>query len=172
MIAKVEATNVSNAPFRIFLENEKYDTKKEIILTMDAKTCVRYGIPMSLDIVGKKIVCYLESEINNDNEENKNAPSKKTKQKQSREIQDDELRIKSLKKKEEYYSYASLLKNDGSVKRKLELISFNEGDGMHFHIIPCPFYHLFLDLTDEEFKECKELTGEMIFRVNFKLKTA
>ena len=104
-IVKVSSQNVSNAPFEIVLENDEVDFKKknQIVLVMDKKTCETYSIPMSLGIVGRKIICVAESKI-----------------KDFEFV--DELRIKSLIKKEKYTPFGSYpIKESGKIKRSSQI---------------------------------------------------
>lgn len=61
-IREVRATNASNAPIEIMLQTEPWrGEQKETALILDAKTCASHGIPRSLDIVGRTLICSFES---------------------------------------------------------------------------------------------------------------
>lgn len=162
-VHEVRATNMANAPFQITLQGNPLKLNQENLsyLTLNADTCARYSIPMSLDLIGRTLVCLFESRqhslqhnpLYNDFFDN------------------DELQIQSLKKTETVLSlfYSVPPSKYNEVSRTLELSSFGGGDGMHMHIMPCPFYRFIIELTDEEYEACKALPAHSIFKVSFSL---
>lgn len=165
-IQEVKATRASNAPFQIVLEGNYLRRDEESSLTLDADTCARYNIPMSFDLVGRTLICSFWSRalpLRYDDYEDGRADTES--------VNSDELQIQSLKRNETmafiFYSVPPSKYNE--VSRTLELASFGGGDGMHPHIMPCPFYRFIVELTDEEYEACKDLPANSIFKVNFNL---
>ena len=120
---------------------------------------------MSLDLVERILVCSFESHrIPVENKESR----KKRVSKYS--LSDDDLEIKLLERREEmmplFYTIPSSKKS--SISQTLELRTPCRGDRLSF--VPCPFYHFFLDLTDKEYRTCKALSGNTVFRASFSLK--
>lgn len=179
-IFEVSARNFINAPFEFVLEDREFRLRKQNVLIMNQATLDYYHIPFSLDLVGKKIICSFISRKSETTEAHpfdhigklEFMPPQNKKRKRTKEIiQDDDLKIKTLVKSESYATIGSLvLQEMRKVEILLELISFGEGDGLHFHPLPCPFYHFFLTLTEEEYKECQLLPSNIIFKVSFSLR--
>ena len=166
-IQEVRGTIMSNASFQIILEANYFRKEEESSLTMDTKTCARYQIPVSLDLVGRTLICIFQTRelpLRRDGDWKGFVEMKS--------VEDDNLRIKSLQKKEvilpSFRSMPPLKYNE--VSRILKLSSFGEGDGIHPHIMPCPFYRLSVELTEEEYEACKALSASSVFKVNFQLK--
>lgn len=181
-ISEVNFTNISDAPFRIFLESEKFSFEQKNILTMDKEVCARFNIPMSQELVGKKLVCAIESKeaLSVLNKQELSflrldfmPPQRNWQKKSKNPLLDDPdiVRIKSLKKVESHHFFgSSIIRENNKIARTLELVSLGEGDGMHIHITPCPFYSIFLSLTEEEYKECQQLQTDTLFKIDFRLK--
>ncbi len=166
-IEEVKATRASNAPYQIILQGSRFGKgQEEPCLTLDKTTCDKYHIPIALDLVGKILICTFQSH---------ELPIKQEKEWKGyvdlRSAADDHLQIKMLKRVETSYplfNQAPPMKYEKSVLT-LELSSFGEGDGMHFHVLPCPFYHV-LELTEAEYEVCKLLPVNSVFIVSFKLR--
>ncbi len=161
-VHEVRATKFKNVPFTIVLDDNALRHGSESSLTLNADTCARFGIPMSLDLVAHMLECSFES--------------RQLLLEGGRAVKEsldgDDLMINALHKKEErvlqiFYTIPPSTHNE--IKRTLELESFGGGDGTHVTILPCPFYRIFLGLTEEEFEGCKALPPASIFRVNFRL---
>ncbi len=165
-IHEVKAARVSNAPFQIILEGNLFRREDESSLTLDTETCVRYNIPMSLDLVGRTLVCSFESRelpLKNDGHFEGLVDMEL--------LENDNLAIHSLKRNEVISSSFGVIppSKHSEVSRVLKLSSFGGGDGIHPSPLPCPFYRIILELTDEEYEACKVLPPTSVFKVNFHL---
>jgi len=159
-IHEVKATRIRNTPFQIVLEGSNpFEQEKKSILTLDTDTCTRFNIPTSFDLVGQVLICSFESHefpLKN------NLVSMES-------IKDNDLKICHLKRCEVVSPVMSVIppfKHD-KISRTLELLSFGGGDGIHFSPLPCPFYRIVLELSDEEYEECKALPPVSVFKVSF-----
>jgi len=165
-IHEVKAARVSNAPFQIVLEGNPFRREEESSLTLDTDTCARYNIPMSLDLVGRTLVCSFESrELPLKN----NGHFKGHVDMES--LENDNLAIHSLKRSEVVSSFFGMIppSKHSEVSRTLELSSFGGGDGIHPSSLPCPFYRIVLELSDEEYEECKALSPTSVIKASFRL---
>ena len=167
-ICEVRATNVSNASFRVVLEGRPFGGKdSESNLTLDVATCARYKIPKALRLVRRTLVCTFQSRELSLQQEGKwkNHVDFKA-------IENDDLEIELLRREETITSNFDIIppRKFDRTSRTLVLSSFGKGDGIHLHIIPCPFYRFVLDLTDEEYEACKALPANSAFKANFHLK--
>lgn len=160
-ICEVRATQASNAPFQIILLGNMIKREEKSSLVLDRDMCVRYNIPMSLDLVGRTLICLFES---------RELPLKNDRVDMGL-IGNDELQIQSLKRNEVesaiFYTVPPSKYND--VSQILELSSFGGGDGVHLHIMPCPFYHFIVNLTNGDYRMCKNLPANSVFKVTFNL---
>ena len=166
IIHEVKAARVSNAPFQIVLEDGSFKRNRESSLTLDVDTCARFGIPMSLELVGRMLVCSFESydiplEVDG---HFKGQVDMKT-------VTSDDLAIRSLHKNERVSASFSAIppSKHSEVSRTLELSSFGGGDGIHPSPLSCPFYRIVLKLTEEEYEECKVLPPASVIRMSFRL---
>lgn len=153
---------MTNAPFQIVLEGNSFRREEESSLTLDTDTCSRYNIPMSFDLVGRTLICSFESRelsFKDNNFVDMNS------------LESDDLNISSLSKNESIWSSFGTISpsKHSKVSRTLTLSSFGGGDGIHPSPLPCPFYRVVLELTDEEYEACKVLPPNSIFKVNFRL---
>lgn len=148
-------------PFQVILLHNILKRDEESSLTLDADMCAWYNIPMSLDLIGRTLVCSFESRELHLHDDRVNTES----------LTNDKLQIQSLEKSETitsvFYTVPPSKYNQSS--RILKLSSFGDGDGMHIHIMPCPFYRFIIELTDEEYEACKALPANSIFKVSFHL---
>jgi len=160
-IDEVKATRAINAPLQIVLSGEK-----KSFLTLNKDICTRFNIPMSLDLVDRTLVCSFES---------RELPLKNQRPfygcVNMESFGSDDLKIDSLKKSKIMSPSFTMIppSKHSEVSRTLELSSFGGGDGMHLSPLPCPFYQIVLELTDEEYKVCKILPPTSIFKVSFRL---
>ena len=162
-IQGISGSTVFNAPFQIVLEGDSFRRNEESSLTLDLDTCAYYNIPISFELVGRTLVCSFKS---------RELPLKNDGYVDMKSLKNDDLAIHSLKKSEEVVSPSfrmSLPSKNIEVLRTLELSSFGGGDGIHLSPLPCPFYRFVLDLTDEEFEECKALPPTSVFEASFRL---
>ena len=129
---------------------------------LGADTCARYNIPMSLDLVGRMLICSFKS---------RELPQNSNRGIDKRFLLSDDVMICLLKKTEAMIPYFAVIppSKQSKVSRTLELSSFGGGAAMHFHIMPCPFYKIILELTDEEYEACKELPPTSVFKISFRL---
>ena len=157
-IGEVKATRASNAPFTLVLESAKQG--KESFLTFDAKTCAQYNIPMSFDLIERTLICSFESH---------DIPL--VEKRVWGQLKSDDLIIQALEKTETVYpmfaAVPPLLWSETS--RTLKLATYGSSDGFHFHILPCPFYKIFVEITEEEHEACRQLPPATAFRVHFQL---
>ncbi len=162
IIYEVKATRSSIAPFQIVLEGNPLGQEGKSFFMVDKDTCSRFGIPMSLNLVGRTLVFYFE---------NRELPLQTDgcfKGHMNAELLNaDDLMIHSLYKKES----TSFLYNTRpqskhiKVSRVLELVSFGGGEGF----LPCPFYQIAVELTEEEYEECIVLSPISVIRVSLLL---
>lgn len=165
-IQEVKAARVSNAPFQIVLEGDLFRRNSESTLTFDPDTLTRFGIAMSLDLVGRTLVCSFESrELPlESNGHFKGHVDMKA-------VTSDDLAIHSLRKNERVSTSFGMIppSKHSEVSRTLELSSFGGGDGIHPSPLPCPFYRVSLELTEEEYEVCKALPSASVVRASFRL---
>lgn len=161
MIQEVKAARISNAPYEIVLESARlFEREKRSSLTFDANACARHGIPMSLDLVGRTLICSFESrKLRTKNESF-----------MSRRLLEQDLCMESLVREEEtsLLSYTVPPSKKLVISQTLELKTY--ACGGRYSTLPCPLYHFFLDLTDKEYRTCKALSATTVFRPSFSLK--
>ena len=165
-IQEVKATRVSNAPFQLVLEGNPFRQNGESTLTFDTDTLARFGIAMSLDLVGRTLVCSFES---------RELPLESNGHLKGhvdiKAVTSDDLAIHSLHKNERVSPSFGIIppSKHSEVSRTLELSSFGGGDGIHPSPLPCPFYRFSLELTEEEYEACKVLSPVSVICANFRL---
>jgi len=162
-IIEVKAALVSNAPYQVVLEGNQLSWGKKSFLTLDAETLKRYDILMSLNLVGRILVCSFE---------NRELPLKETGHfKGSVDMDsksDNDLKIQSIRKNEAVLpSFLTMSKHE-QVLRIAELESFRGGG--RDNPSPLPYYYLVLELTNEEYEACKALPVNSALKVSFRLK--
>ena len=165
-IHEVKAARVSNAPFQIVLEGNPFRRERESSLTLDTDTCTRYNIPMSLELVGRTLICSFESRelpLKNDGHFKGHVDVES--------LDSDTLAIHSLKRSEVVSPSFGMIPpaKHSEVSRTLELSSFGGGDGMHLSPLPCPYYRIVLELSDEEYEACKALSPTSVIKASFRL---
>lgn len=162
-ISSVSGTLISNAPYKFTLSDPQlqWTEEKESSMSVDADTCARHSVSPSLDLVGRTLVCSFESH---------ELPLKDEKYVNWGVVGDDNVPVKSLEMKEKVtVAYFQLPPGKNtSVSHILELMT--HADGGRYTLLPCPFYRFFLDLTNEEYEECKALPAYTAFRASFSLK--
>lgn len=160
-IHEVRASSVENAPFQIMLEGNPFRREEESSLTLDMDTCVRHNISVSLDLVGCILVCSFES---HEVVTNNGYPDMGS-------LKDDDLQILSMNKIETLspYFWTTPPLTFTTVLRTLKLCSFDADNDTHLHIMPCPLYQIVLELTEEEYEECKTLPPASVMKLNFYL---
>lgn len=162
---KIHEVRATSLTFKIILGNEE-SSSKESSIALDKNTCARFNIPMSLDLVGRTLICYFES---------RELPLEEDKyfkeQVDMDSVDSDDLEIQSLKRSEVVSLSLSILPSPKHVKvsRTLKLLSFNNGEGAHYHIPHRPFYEIFVELTEEEYWSCKSLPPTSVFKINLSL---
>lgn len=163
-IHEVKATESSNAPFEIVLW-DNFLQRHESTLVLDADACAQYGIPMSLDIVGLSLACSFESR------EVPLVGEKGMERLDMASVASNTLMLSALKQSETatVVFYTVPPSKIEEVTRTLELSSFGGGDGIHFHVMPCPFYQFIFELTQEEYETCKAFSPLVVFKVDFRL---
>ena len=165
-IDEVKATGSDNAPFQVVLEGNPFRRNSKSILTFDADTLARFDIAMSLNLVGCTLICSFNS---------RNLPLESNGHFKGRVdmkgITSDDLMIHSLHKKENVQSLFYMIppSKHNEVSRRLELLSFGGGDGIHPSPLPCPFYQIILELTEIEYEACKRLSSASVIQVSFRL---
>ncbi len=165
-IHEVKATRVSNAPFQIVLEGDPFRRNGESSLTLDAETCKRFCIAMSLDLVGRTLICSFESrELPLETNEHFKGHV------DMNAVTSDDLAIHSLHKNEHVSPSFGMIppSKHSEVSRALQLSSFGGGDGIDPSPLPCPFYQISLELTEEEYEACKALPPASVIRATFRL---
>lgn len=165
-IQEVKAQWVTNAPFKIVL-GQSIQTEGESYLTLDTSTCTRLNIPMSLELVGRTLICFLESRElpRRDNGHFIGGVDMES-------LGNDDLVIHSLKRSEVVSpSFGMLVPSwHSKVSRILELSSIGAGDGIHPSPLRCPFYRIVLELSEGGYEACKVvLPSTTVFKVSFRL---
>lgn len=116
-IQEIRVTRASNAPFQIIFGGESS-------LTVDAKTCARYQIPVSLDLVGRILICTFQSQEVSLLQEGdwKGFADFKT-------LEDNDLRINSLSREEVVFTIFNMKPPTKYTKvvQTLKLSSFGGG---------------------------------------------
>ncbi len=168
-IREITASGISNAPFRIELSGSLIGRRGEgPFLTLDQSSCDRFGITKSLNLLGRTLQCVMEShEL-----PLKGGVGPLVRFVDTTAISKDDLLIRVLREIEDvlpndFRSSPSMKRIE--VSRILELSSFESGDAFHPHPKTCPFYHLSLALTKDEYDACKALSPTSVFRVEFHL---
>ena len=160
-IHEVRAAKISNAPFQIVLESNPFRQNGRSYLTLNMDTCAHFDIPMSLEIVGRTLVCSFNSH---------ELPLKANEHLWNH-VDSNDLEIRSLQRNEQVSPSLGLIPPSKHIEtsRTMELSSFGGGDGIHPSPLPCPFYRIILELTEEEYEECKTLPPASVFRLSFHL---
>lgn len=165
-IDKIVASKRSNAPFTIVILGLPYlSEKSESTLTLDSRECERFGIPMSLDIVGKKLLIKLKSRsLHVQTTGNFSGFIDRS------SIDSTHLLINNLRWIEEQTPMYSV-KPPRITRRNyytLELETAHMG-GTHFSPSPCPYYKLKISLSDEECGQCRILPVETVFEISLEM---
>jgi hypothetical protein len=161
-IREVKAPGMGIAPFQITLD--QFEDEKISFLTLDKDACLRFKIPMSLDLVWRGLTCSFED---------RELPLKKDESFgcsviNAESLTVDDMSIISLKKTETVSWIGSPPSKSESVLHILELSSRAGSGGFHpGDSLPCPFYRIFLKLSDQEYEWCKALAPTTVFRAAF-----
>ncbi len=170
LIAEVAATGSSNVPFRLELRGKPFAPgrggKLVSSLVLDKETCIRHGLLMSFDLVGRKLSCSFESrELPIGTEgDNRDRADRKS-------ITADDLAIVTLERVEDVSLSLSSLppSTHVQVSRMMKLSSFSGFDGIHDCETPCPDYEFLLLLTEKEYEACKAMSPASVFTVSLRI---
>lgn len=157
-IQEIRATNVSIAPFT-FILNDAQQPANESFLVMNVEIGNRYHIPMSLDIIGRELVCSFQNrEALQDFAGGPN---------EFITVSDEDLKIVALTSRETANLNWGLLPiaPKFETERTFELVSFGDENGIRL----CPFYRFKFSLTRSEYQSCKKLPPNSIFKASFHL---
>lgn len=166
LIREVKAAWSENAPYQIVLDAGLGSRGKDErnSLTFDADALARHMLEFSFDLAGRELICSFESHtislVGNENEYQRwNTP-----------LHHDDVVMRSLRREEEitHISYSLPPSNHVSLRHVLVLSTLDSGGSIH--PIPCPFYHLSLHITREEYARLKRLSPHTAFRAGFSLK--
>ena len=147
-ITEVKATNISNAPFQIISHNPIDGDEKDSSLMIDEETFVKYKIPREFGLVGKVLTCLFVSRESKERFSDRNS-----------------LEIKSIEKKEITSLLPHAIPASKAEKVTIKLILSTQGGYGRFSAILCPFFKFSLDLTEEEYVLCKNLSPETEFEL-------
>lgn len=146
-------------PIRITLIDpaSKQEREKEYVLTMDKRDADSRGIPDAPNATGKMLICTITDRPH----------------KGSSQTKTDVLFVESLSREERVTPYYTTDPPTSRAKiiRTLTLATPDGGDGAHFHPLPCPCYRFAVELSEEEYRECKKLLPHSVFEVKFKFKS-
>lgn len=167
-IVEIRKTNFSNGPYKLVLDTGETNRKREPQITW-GKQDVPAKVRLSLNLVGKKLICSFRSR--------KHRSYRAEVRAQSKRAYDPELLIISVKMFRETTPYLLATGNREkyrgrkfrTVKYTLEITNF-KSDGIHPTVFPCPCYQFLLELTPEEYRQCKKLPADSVFKVKFQLK--
>lgn len=158
-IEHVGVSHSSNTPIKITLidSTSRQEKKDGSILTMDRKIARQRGIPYETDTTGKTLTCIIRDRPYEGYSRSKT----------------DVLFVKSLSKKEHITPYYTTFPPTSYTRmlRILEIETPGGGDGVHFHPVPCPYFYIALELTEEEYRECKKLLPHSVFEIEFQFKS-
>ncbi len=161
IIDAVKGQRVDNAPFEIVLQGNVYDMSNKYekwpSLALDARSCARFGIPMSLSIVGSTMQVTIET----------GSPAV------SGDAQ-DEMRIDKIVETITTHKFPHQDKPELFEEVERILWIHTPGDGGSVSVAPCPYYNIPFPLTAEECVELKALLAKdslpVICRASFYLK--
>lgn len=161
-IDKIIRSRVINEPFKIVLNNG------ESFFTLNEKTCIRFGITMSMNLIGRILVCSFKSRELLLHKTNKQFFKGCVNMKN---VTSDDLEICSLHKNERVISLLNTIppSKHSEVSRIIKLSSFDNNVGIHPTPLPCPFYQINFKLTEKEYEACKALSPTSVMRMSFHL---
>lgn len=169
VICKVEASDTTNAPFQLELRppgSFPWKDAEKSLFSLNTETCERYNLPQSIELVGQTIVCSFETHelvikesgpfVRKHDEEN---------------LDHDILIIYELKKSEviSMSHKAPPQQKHTHVSRTLQLSTLSRGGTLR--AMPRPFYEIYVELTEEEYEACKQLSQETVMKMSFHLAT-
>lgn len=133
------------------------EEKDEYVLIMDKQAARQRDIPYETDAVGKTLTCII-----------RDRPYEG-----SSRAKTDVLFVKSLSKEERVTPYYTTFPPTSYTRifRILEIATPGDGDGVHFHSVPCPYFYIAVELTEEEYRKCKKLLPHSVFEVEFQFKS-
>lgn len=150
VIEKLEFTNFVNAPCKIFARS---DNLESTFIVKDNFT---------KDVIGKKILLTLESkEFKGFGENN------------VRSFEKDIVLIGSIRREEKTNFTLSYFRDSdkfSETKMILTLQSPSTADGIHPSPMPCPYYEISLQLTEDEYSEVCELPANAVMKLSFTVK--
>ncbi|MFH0779989.1 MAG: hypothetical protein V1928_03995 [Parcubacteria group bacterium] len=150
-IAEIASTVYSNSPYRIRLEF----SHAECFMTLDREDSDRLNIRLAFDLKGKILACAFES-IDNPSDSKIESGS----------FAKDNLIICSLSTKIRDFP------GKGYTVRPLKLATADLGNNNAMKASQCPFYQFTLNISAEEYAQCKALPKTAVFRASFKVQNA
>jgi hypothetical protein len=167
LIREVRGRRNSSAPFYVIFEPTRLGADQESTLTLNEEACARHGFLMSLDLVGRRLLCTLQS---------RDLPLYDTGSQQGlvdrQGMGEDDVLINFLEKREYTFFDTRPVRHPSkheSVVRVLELSTMHGGGTLS--VLPTPFYHLFIEVTEEMYEGCKKLSERSVFHISFQLKS-
>lgn len=157
-IGKFISQEVSNIPYVLEASDGNYTSS----LTFNKKTLKKYGIEPSSALVGRRVIVTLDSR------EMKKGPGRCL-----TDLAEDDLLIERIEKKETQSRFgltwdkdkgteAPCFNRHDEVSYPAHFNSFSDEDGIQF-------YKLKIGLTENEYKQLKELPVSSVMKVSFKL---
>lgn len=160
MITEVRASRTSTAPFCVILENTadldgiKDGGEEENILIMDEPTAHHQGIPLSLAMVGKKLICTFICVPY--------APAIAPR--------NNMLSVESLSREERVVPFYTTCPPAGRIKiRRVLSVKTPQTGALYGSPSPCPLYRIAFAISEEEYRACKKLLPRSTFEVQFQL---
>ncbi len=152
MIDSFTSQRVRNAPFVL--------KAGENILTFDRKTLRKFGLNPSRKLVGKTFVVALKSRKI---KYHRDVPPRLLS-----DLKDDDVLIRGIEKKETHLKEYSLIRPG---QDKVEYRAFFSTPSLisSYSELPCPFYELNLEITEDEYKKLKRLPKDTAMQVDFSL---
>jgi len=144
------------APLRIELGDDPSGRKGGSFLELNEKSCKRFGIPMSTNLIGRTLACVFES-YETDKRFGPDTSGI-----------DDDMEIRSLCAIEETVHLPKAIPPQKHEKERQRVLTLSTRESTSFSR-PCPFYHITLELTEEEYEACKALPATVVMRANYLL---
>lgn len=133
-------------------------------LNFDMATLRKYGIKGASALVGKTLCVTLKTREIPDSLKSEEYDSFSVSY--GDELGSEGVQLEEIKRTERK-GFCNIIATDVTYFARFE--SKGGGDGIHPHVLPCPFYRLDLALREEEYIELRDLAEPLIMKIDFKV---
>lgn len=168
-VSEFASTEMSNAPFTVKLSLARSWERKISELSMRKEDVEKFFSQPDYNLAGKLVECSFQTKEVVVEKDGNLLYSRK-----EQDLSSNDLMFKKLYSLQEVDILHSLPPQK-NIKDKffLEVSSFGGGDGVHMHILECPFYTFTVELTESEYAELKQsITPYTVFSFSMRVKNS